>query len=197
LSKLSDAADEADEQAKVRKKLVLLGIVVVLAVGIYFLFLRTPPEPSPESLLESALTVGDPKERLRAAIELSHRQTDLDRVRPLMRRLADESKDPELIAVALGLLARYADTESMPRFIEAMAHEDARVRAKGAEGMKALGGGSIGVGLGLQMNQALRFSATDPPETRQAVVRKLRELLKAKEEQDAALAKQAEAEKNK
>jgi len=132
LSKLSDAADAADaadERANVRKKLVLLGIVVVLAVGIYFLFLRTPAPPSAETLATTALTASDSAARLRAVAELGQYRKGEAPSGAQLERVVKESKDGAVAEAALGLLVIHGESRPLV-YLDAMEHEDARVRAK-------------------------------------------------------------------
>jgi len=184
LSKLSNAAvaaQAADEQANVRQRLAVFGVVVVLAVGIYFLFLRTPAPPSLESLTTAALTAGDAKERERAAAMLGHESRGPESIR-LFRQIAAQSKDPAVLAIAIQSLDRLGDAESLPQFFVAMEHEDAKVRAAGWQAARRLA---------MARPSGTAYSPSDPPEKRKEAVRELRKA------QERALEAQREAAKKK
>jgi len=170
LSKLSDAADAADaadEQANVRKKLVILGVVAVLAVGIYFLFLRTPAPPSADSLATTALTASNSAERVRAVAELGQMRSDkgFPESRPHLLRIVQESKDGEVVATAIGLLASMR--EGQPQlYIGALENENANVREKGWLAIQELYPNFVKVGAG--------YAPGGSPESRKAAIRNLR-----------------------
>jgi len=134
LSKLSDAADAAqaaDEQAKVRKKLVLLGIVVILAVGIYFLFLRTPAPPSADSLATTALTAADPQARRIAALKLSGLPATAE-VQTAMLGVVKASKDPEVMGCLLPVVISFAFDDLHPMLFEKLEDPDEKMRLAAA-----------------------------------------------------------------
>jgi len=169
---LSKQLDDADEQSNVRKGLVILGIVVVLAAGIYFLFLRTPAAPSVESLTATALTAPNSADRLRAVAELGQMRPGVGFPQPQLIKVAKESKDGEVVASAIVLLRNLNETQPL-LYVEAMEHEDAGVREKGWLAIGGLFPDLAKVGAS--------YSPGGPPEIRKTAIRDIRAQIESAE----------------
>lgn len=168
--------------------ILAIGVVVVLVAVVLW---RLPGrEPSPESLVKSALTARDSSERVHATLVLSQRRADGDGAMAAyasrfgrtsnpnwalvpgfiiaMRKIADESKDPEVIAIAIQTLDNVSDLEGLPRYFAALENESPKVRELGWLAIKRhfpyLAGGLV-------------FSPNAPLETRTAVVGELKKRL--------------------
>jgi len=161
-----------------KRRLTILVICLIVFLGAAVWWSLPEGEPSPESLVKSALTAGDSAERVRAALALSQMRADGGgAMAPYMRRVADESKDPEVIAIAIFTLDNMSDLEGLPRYFAAMENESPKVRELGWLAIKRhfpyLAEGSV-------------FSPNAPLETRTAVVGELQKRLEVLTEQAAA-----------
>jgi len=173
-----------------KKVFAILAIGVVVVLGAVVLWLSPEREPSPESLVKSALTARDSSERVHATLALSQRRADGDGAMAAyassfgrtsspdsglvpgfviaMRKIADESKDPEVIAIAIQTLDNVSDLEGLPRYFAALENESPKVRELGWLAIKGhfpyLAGGLV-------------FSPNAPLESRTAVVGELKKRL--------------------
>ena len=124
------------ELPSAKRTLISLGVCAVLGVGIYYFVPRTPGEPSTDSLVTTALTAPDSAQRVRAVVELGQKPPhEGNVVIPNLRKLVNESKDAEVVAVALHGLKNFHDFEPL-QYVYGMEHEDARVRDKGWIGLQ-------------------------------------------------------------
>ena len=154
--------------------ILAIGVVVVLVAVVLW---RLPGrEPSPKSLLKTALNAADSPQRVHAAVELTQMLADRERTLPYVRQLATETKDPEVLAIGVRGLAWALDGDSVPIYLTAMEHEDSKVREAGVLAMKTIGGGTLGDGIFGPIGKKLTFAPGDPPESRRAVVKELRAL---------------------
>ena len=99
------------------KYLVSLGVLAIIACTFFGVQLASGPE-SPDRLAAAALSAGTKEERLKALRELAVRK-DADYA-PLLRKVAAESTDPDVLGDALQFLADRNDRASISLFLDSM-----------------------------------------------------------------------------
>jgi len=134
----------------------IAGVLLLLAVVFYgWRWLSSPSPPSAEKLAGVALS-GAPDERQEAALMLIALG---DRAVPLMRRVLQQSKAPEVRAAMIqGLIGQY-DYLSMPAILDGLDDESLLVRTRAAPAVQNL------------LCLAVAYSPNDPPEKRREVVK--------------------------
>jgi len=160
-----------------KRPLAILAICVVVLIGAIVWGWLPDREPSMESLVNAALTAGDSAQRVRAVLALGQMRADGGgAMAPYMRKVADESKDPEVMAIAILTLDNVSDPEGLPRYFAALENESPKVRERGWLAIKRNAP---------PLAEGFTFSPNALPATRAAVVIKLRERLESLRKQDA------------
>jgi len=148
-----------------RNQAIILSVCGVLLVAIVLMNLNW--EPSAEALATRALTASDPETRKQAMVLLTMRKPQSSLV-PLRRVLA-ESQDPEVLYAAISSLGPMLDAESRPLLLDDMNHSSEVVRWGAYLAVLRFYGGS-------KLPDGLDYDWNDPPETRQKVIDRLKQL---------------------
>lgn len=140
--------------------LCIAGVLLLVAVVFYgWRWLSSPSKPSAEKLAGVALS-GAPEERQEAALMLIALD---DTALPLMRRVLQQSKAPEVRAAMIqGLIQQY-DYGSMPAILDALDDESLLVRTRAAPAVLNL------------LCFGVSYAPNDPPEKRREVVKACRQ----------------------
>lgn len=143
---MSNADSTIDPEPGVnRKYLAALGILVLILAGyLASSFFGGPPSPS--ALVSQCLSATDAGERKRAAEGLA---AVVDRVvaLPLLRRVAKETKDPEVLALVLCRMLVFRDNENLALCVDGLKNPSKDVRAKVYGALQAFYGGSLPDGI--------------------------------------------------
>jgi len=144
---------------------IALGVLVLAAAACWML---TGPEiPTAGGLAAKALSAGKSEERVQAAVALIMIQDP--QALPQLRRLAAESRDAEVLVLAMNKLGSVNDFESFPLFLEALDHADKPAReAAYAAVLKRRGPAEL---------ESAGYRASDPPETRGPAVLRVKEMV--------------------
>jgi len=144
---------------------VALGVLVLIAVGyVSWEFLGGPA--SPATLEARALSAAKVEDRAVAATELTMRNNK--ETFPFLRRVATQSRDPEVLSVALIGLANNANMSDLPLYLGYLEHADQNVRDAAGYGLFKF--------FGQPLPGGLVYRANDPPEQRAAVKQQLEEM---------------------
>jgi hypothetical protein len=141
---------------------IALSVMVLILVGyyarIYFLGRNTPP------LVALALSAPTLEERMRAAVKITMLK-DGDAL-PQLRRLAAESKDPEILVITVNCMNDFNDMQSMPLMFAAMNHPEQPVREAAFKFVLRFYDGAL--------PKKLTYQVDDPPEQRAQVASALK-----------------------
>jgi len=154
------------ERAISPKYVIVLGICLLAMAGyVASSFLGRPDGPG--AMASRALSARDAKDRRQAMDELA---LVVDRVAalPHLRRVAKESKDPEVQTIALSRLLSLRDRDSLPLCFDGLSHSSKEVREKVCYALRAYYGGSL--------PEELEYSADAPADGLAQVVAKLNEI---------------------
>ena len=109
---------------------------------------------------------GDKQERLDAVVKLSEIKKREEAL-PALRRVAEKSGDPEVLAATLKLLMLFPEKDSLPLYFKALDHQDKKVReAAHSELLKYYGG---------RLPANLTYTSDAPSADRAKVAQKLQE----------------------
>lgn len=159
-------ADET-EPAISPKYLIILGVLVVALVGYLIWAFMLGGPPSVDALAARALSAADLNDRKRAAVDLST-VDDRQAALPHLRRLAQESKDPEVLVIALHRLVVLGDRESFPLVFNALNDPEEDVRRQAYADALFI--------FGEALPNNLEYKVDDDPEARARVAAKLKEI---------------------
>jgi len=110
-----------------QNRLILLSVIGLVLFGVaLWLYLGGKP-PSATALGTQALSGKTPKEREQAAVELTMLK-DPAQAAPELRRVAKDSKDPKVKAIALRGLGAQNDSSSLMLFLDALNDPELEVR---------------------------------------------------------------------
>src|SRR4029079_17855706 len=93
----------------------LAFLVLMLAAYVGWDYL-TGGTASPEQLATTALTAGDPQDRLSAIARLSLNQNK-DRALPQLKRVESETTDPKVKIAALHAIMAFREFDTLPLFL--------------------------------------------------------------------------------
>jgi len=120
--------------------IVLVGVLVLIAIA-YFVFDPFGGSPGASVLATKALGDPDKKERLAAVGGLGmlkDRNGKPDKTAlPALKKVATETKDPEVKAFALTTIISFMDKDSLPIFFKALEDDDRMVRKAAHDGLLA------------------------------------------------------------
>lgn len=159
--------------------LVILGVCAIILIGVLWMTFSGGP-PDPDSLAATALGSGNVKVKAKAASQLSMLQGK--KVVPLLRKIAKESKDGEVVVVAIGTLSDRHEMANLPFFYAAMDHPDKAAREAGYKAALKVYQGSLPDGT---LPGNVKYDVEAPPEERAKAVQKLQEIYKEEEENPA------------
>jgi len=145
---------------------IALGVVVLL--GACSWLLSGPGVPTPGRLAAKALSAGKPDERVQAVVELTLLQNPESC--PQLRRVASESKDPDVVVVAINKLASANYKEYLPVFLDTLDHDEQRVREAACA--------AVLMGPGRAELDGAGYRAADPPAERGQASLRLKEIVK-------------------
>ena len=152
--------------------LIALAVLTSILVGSYVWSSLGGPV-GPAKLAQRALSAVDPKDRVRSTVELSLVKDP--KALSELQRLATDSKDPEVLIIAIGSLAVTNDHENLPLFYTAMNHTEKQVREAGLEAALRM---HFGV-----LPENLKYHVDDPEIYREEVTRRLQTLYAEKKNQ--------------
>jgi len=164
--KLKPKQDDDEDAAlavPIKYWVTLASLGLILAVYLSWSYFGGPL--SEKALAQRALSAGTKEERLLATDELRGRQATAD-----LRRVAAESKDAEVLTLALNYLWGASDGASVPVYYAAMKHEDKGVREAGLRGAQKL--------YGEILPGKIEYQVDAPPEEREQAVSKLLDFYK-------------------
>lgn len=144
---------------------IALSACALILIGILVLSFSGGPA-TPETLAARSLQGGDAKARAHAASELSMRQGH--KIPPLLRKLQAESKDPEVVVIAINSLSDRHDMENLLLFYDGLGNADKSVRKASLKAVLKIWGGTIPGGL--------TYDVEDSPEKCAEIGRKLAEI---------------------
>src|SRR5688500_9483093 len=133
---------------------VILGGAVLLLGGYLAWDYLVSASVTPASLAARALTASDQKERVEAARGLAM-ITQFHEASPHLRRVAKETKDPEVLIITLNALTALVDTGSLPIFFKSLENPEEEVRQTAVEGLLQFYSGSL--------PDNLEYEVDDPP----------------------------------
>jgi hypothetical protein len=146
----------------------ILAILFLVAAGYWGLTLSSIPTAN--SLAVRALSATKPEERADAVAQLTLIKEP--QTWPQLRRVAAESKDPEVVLTAINTLATSSNPDSLSLFLDTLNHEDKRAREAAYR--------AVLLGRDVVQLEAAGYQASDPPEKRSLAVARLREAVQEK-----------------
>lgn len=155
-------------------QLVVMGICALVLIGVVVMMMPGAP-PDPDALAASALGSGNAKAKAKAASQLAMLQGK--KVVPLLRKLAKESKDGEVVVVAVSTLSDRHSMENLPIFFVAMDHPEKSAREAAYKAVLKIYDGKL--------PGNLKYDVEGPTENRAKVVVKLQEIYKEQSEKTA------------
>lgn len=155
---------------------VILAVCVVILLGIVMMRFSGGP-PDPDAMAAQALKGGTAKEKAQAATQLTMLKGK--KVVPLLRKLAGESQEPDVLIVALNGLVAAEDTESFPLLYKSMNHAEKKVREVAWAGVKTMNAGA-------PLPGGLQYQVDDTADTRAQVVNRLQQLYEDREKDKGA-----------
>jgi len=167
--------------------IIIISVCVLILIGLGLWYYLDRP-PTPAALTQKALSGRSLPERQRAVAQLIMVK-GVD-IRPFLRRLIAESQDPEILGTAINGMTPYRDLESMPLFIDDLNHSAGSVREAAYDAIVKYFGGE-------KLPEGIDYDWNDPPETREKVIGRLKDVLaeQKKEQEKVALEKQKQDQK--
>lgn len=147
------------------KPIYWVGIGVTVLGGIVWLWGAASGPATPTSLASQALTASDPKERINAAVELAMLKGP--NASAQLRRVAQESKDPEVIVRAVASLPELSGLDNTKLCLTLLEHGDSAVREAALQAFRKVAG--------IPFDVELSYDPADPDSQRAVAVRKLSE----------------------